>query len=129
MGKLILKTPCTTFTLENLMCCTFGLKVFDVMVYFEILKNGPSRINKIAEKLNRDRSTVQRAVQNLMNVGLVKRKQVNIKEGGYFYIYEALPFDEVKRIIKETVSQWCEGVKKWIDEIEVDDIINEELEN
>ncbi|MDK2791011.1 MAG: hypothetical protein PWP15_1520 [Methanothermococcus sp.] len=124
MGNLILKTPCSTFTLESIMCCVFGLKAFDVAVYFEMLKNGPSRINEISEALNRDRSTIQRSAQNLMNAGLVHRKQINIKEGGYFYRYEAVPFSEVKESIKESMEKWCNDVKNWIDEIEEDEAIN-----
>jgi len=59
-----------------------------------------------------------------MNAGLVHRKQINIKEGGYFYRYEAVPFSEVKESIKESMEKWCNDVKNWIDEIEEDEAIN-----
>ncbi|AEH06413.1 transcriptional regulator, TrmB [Methanothermococcus okinawensis IH1] len=120
----MIKTPCSTFTLESIMCCMFGIKTFDVAVYFSLLKKGASNVNDIAELLNRDRSTVQRAVQNLVNAGLVKRKQINLKEGGYFYKYEAIPFSEVKEIIKCTMEKWCNEVKKWIDEVNEEDLEN-----
>ncbi len=125
MSKLLLKTPCTTWTFDNLMACVFGIKVSDVKVYFDILRHGPSRINEIAERINRNRSTVQRSVQNLMNAGLVKRKQVNIKEGGYYFIYEAIPFEEAKKIIKKTIKEWYNNMEKWIDELKFEDIIEE----
>ncbi|WP_456416787.1 helix-turn-helix domain-containing protein [Methanocaldococcus sp.] len=125
MGKLLLKTPCTTWTFDNLMACVFGIKISDVKVYFDILKNGPSKINEIAERINRNRSTVQRSVQNLMNAGLVKRKQVNIKEGGYYFIYEAIPFKDAKKIIKKTIKEWCNNMEKWIDELKFEDVIEE----
>jgi predicted transcriptional regulator len=129
VSKLLLKTPCTTWTLDSLMACIFGIKVSDVRVYFDILKNGPSKINDIAERVSRDRSTVQRAVQNLLNAGLVKRKQVNIKDGGYYYVYEAIPFEETKKIIKATMEEWCNNMKKWVDELEFEDVVREYLEN
>jgi len=122
MSKLIFKTPCSTFTLESIMCCIFGIKPFDVAVYLTLLKEGTSRVNTIAELLNRDRSTVQRSFQNLVNVGLVKRKQVNLKGGGYFYNYEAIPFSEVQSIIVDTMEEWCREVKKWITKIEDKDL-------
>ena len=122
MSKLMIKTPCTTFTLESLMCCIFGIKTFDVMVYFTLLNNGALRVNDIAELLNRDRSTIQRSVQSLVNAGLVRRKQINLKEGGYYYIYEAIPFSDVKNIIKDTMEKWCSEVKEWIDEMNEEDL-------
>ncbi len=118
----MIKTPCTTFTLESIMCCIFGIKTFDVMVYFTLLNNRPMRVNDIADLLNRDRSTIQRSVQNLVNAGLVKRKQINLKEGGYYYIYEAIPFSDVKNIIKDTMEKWCREVKEWVDEMDENDL-------
>jgi predicted transcriptional regulator len=122
MSKLMIKTPCTTFTLESIMCCIFGIKTFDVMVYFTLLNNGALRVNNIAELLSRDRSTIQRSVQSLVNAGLVRRKQINLKEGGYYYIYEAIPFSEVKNIIKDTMEKWCSEVKEWIDGMNEEDL-------
>jgi len=120
----MIKTPCSTFTLESIMCCMFGIKTFDVAVYLSLLKNGASRVNDIAELLNRDRSTIQRSVQSLVNAGLVKRKQINLKEGGYFYKYEAVPFSEVKEVIKDTMEKWCKEVTGWIDEMNEEDLEN-----
>ena len=120
----MIKTPCSTFTLESIMCCMFGIKTFDVAVYLSLLKNGASRVNDIAELLNRDRSTIQRSVQSLVNAGLVKRKQINLKEGGYFYKYEAVPFSEVKGVIKDTMEKWCKEVTGWIDEMNEEDLEN-----
>lgn len=122
MAKLMIKTPCTTYTLESIMCCIFGIKTFDVLVYFTLLNNGILRVNDIAELLNRDRSTIQRSVQNLVNAGLVKRRQINLKEGGYFYKYEAIPFSEVKEIIKDTMEKWCREVREWIDRMDEEDL-------
>jgi len=121
MSKLVLNMPCSTFTLESIMCCVFGLKAFDIAVYFEILKRNPSKINEIADILNRDRSTIQRSAQSLMNAGLIVRKQINIKEGGYFYKYEAIPFSEVKELIKKSMEQWCNEVRMWVDGIHEED--------
>ena len=126
MAKLVIKGPCSRYTLKDIMCCVFGLKNFDVSVYFTLLKYGKLKVNEISEKLNRDRSTVQRAVQNLINAGIVHRRQVNIKEGGYVYVYEAVPFENIKSEIKTTMNKWCKSVESWINSINENDI-GEEL--
>jgi len=63
-----------------------------------------------------------------MNAGLILRKQINIKEGGYYYKYEAIPFLDVKEKIKKTMSDWSRDVCKWVDEIEEKDA-NELINN
>ncbi|WP_423792952.1 helix-turn-helix domain-containing protein [Methanocaldococcus indicus] len=123
--KLVFKTPCHTWDIENLMSCIFGIKSSDVRVYFDLLINGPSKISDIAKRIDRERSTVQRAVQNLLTAGLVTRKQVNLKEGGYYYIYEAIPFEDVKKIIKENIEEWSKNMITWINNISLEDIKKE----
>jgi len=114
------------------MCCIFDIKPLDVAVYLTLLKNGPSKVSAIAELLNRDRSTIQRSMQNLIRAGLVRRKQVNLKKGGYFYRYEAIPFTEVREKILKTIEEWRDEVKRWIEAIdtgELEDYIQEYVKN
>ena len=120
MSRSISKSP--TLTLENIMCCVFGIKPLDVAVYLTLLKNGPSRVSTVARMLNRDRSTIQRSMQNLIRAGLVRRKQINLRKGGYFYRYEAIPFSEVRSKVLETIEKWRDEVRKWIDDIDNRDL-------
>ncbi|MBW9220487.1 winged helix-turn-helix transcriptional regulator [Methanothermococcus sp. SCGC AD-155-N22] len=120
MNKPISKSP--TLSLENIMCCIFDIKPLDVAVYLTLLKNGPSKVSTIAELLNRDRSTIQRSMQNLIRAGLVRRKQINLRKGGYFYRYEAIPFSEVRSKVLETIEKWRDEVRKWIDDIDNGDL-------
>lgn len=130
MKKPISKSP--TLSLENIMCCIFDIKPLDVAVYLTLLKNGPSKVSTIAELLNRDRSTIQRSMQNLIRAGLVRRKQVNLRKGGYFYRYEAVPFSEVRSRILETIEEWRNEVRRWIEAIdrgELERYIEEYIKN
>ncbi|HIQ32157.1 MAG TPA: hypothetical protein EYH55_01570 [Methanothermococcus okinawensis] len=130
MSKSISKSP--ALTLENIMCCIFDIKPLDVAVYLTLLKNGPSRVSTIAQLLNRDRSTIQRSMQNLIRAGLVRRKQVNLRKGGYFYRYEAVPFSEVRSRILETIEEWRNEVRRWIEAIdrgELERYIEEYIKN
>ncbi|HIP34539.1 MAG TPA: MarR family transcriptional regulator [Methanothermococcus okinawensis] len=118
MNKPLFKSPISPLTLENIMCCIFNIKPLDVAVYFTLLKKGPSKVSEIAELLNRDRSTIQRSVQNLIKAGLVKRKQVNLRKGGYFYRYEAISFNEMKYKLLKTMEEWYDQVRRWIGDID-----------
>jgi predicted transcriptional regulator len=101
------------FTIEDLMRCILGLQEIEIRVYFDLLENGEGSVLEIAERVNRDRTTVQKALRSLMNCGLVSRKKVTEKVG-YKYIYNAVDLDKVSDIIEELLDDWYQNVKKWL---------------
>ncbi|AIJ04899.1 transcriptional regulator, TrmB family [Methanocaldococcus bathoardescens] len=101
------------FTIEDLMRCILGLQEIEIKVYFDLLENGEGSVLEIAERVNRDRTTVQKALRSLMNCGLVSRKKVTEKVG-YKYIYNAVELDKVSDIIEELLDDWYQNVKKWL---------------
>ncbi len=112
-----LKTPYRRISLDDIMNCMFGLKSFETKTYFELVDKGVLTVNELVEKFDMDRSTVQRALQNLAVAGLIYREQRNIKHGGYYYVYHAAPFDEVKETMKSSLKKWSEAVTEWIDNL------------
>lgn len=105
-------------TIKDVMGCMYGLKSLETDVYLELIRRGSMTIDDMVEKFDRDRSTIQRALKKLVMEGLIYREQKNIKNGGYYYIYHAAPFDDVKAFIKESVKEWSESVLKWVDGLE-----------
>ncbi|MEO2117682.1 MAG: helix-turn-helix domain-containing protein [Methanocaldococcus sp.] len=101
------------FTIEDLMRCILGLQEIEIRIYFDLLENGEGSVLEIAERVNRDRTTVQKALRSLMNCGLVSRKKVTEKVG-YKYIYNAVDLDNVSDIIEELLDEWYHNVKKWL---------------
>jgi len=113
-----LRTPVRELTLVDIMECMFGLKKLETQIYIELVEKGYATVNHFVEELNKDRSTVQRALQNLTIAGLIYREQKNIKNGGYYYVYKAAPFNEIKETMKASITKWSEAVMGWIDELE-----------
>ncbi len=115
-----LKTPFREMSLEDIMNCMFGLKKFETETYFRVVKSGPTTVNDLVTSFNKDRSTIQRALQNLAIAGLIYRDQKNIKNGGYYYIYRAAPFEEVKETTKSSIRKWSEAMIDWINNLNPD---------
>lgn len=115
-----LKTPFRDMSIEDIMSCMFGLKKFETEAYFKVVDKGAATVNELCENFNKDRSTIQRALQNLAIAGLIYRDQKNIKNGGYYYMYRAAPFDEVKETTKSSIKKWSESMIAWIDNLEPD---------
>ncbi len=112
-----IKTPFREMSVVDIMRCMFGLKNFETQIYLELVNRGSMTVNDLVRDFGKDRSTVQRALQNLIIAGLIHREQRNIKHGGYYYVYHATPFSELKDTMKESIRKWCDTVIKWIDEL------------
>jgi predicted transcriptional regulator len=106
------------FKCEDVIQCLLGLKTIDVEAYKTLFLHGPLTAEALGEKLKRERSTAYRALQNLINLGLVYRELRTIESGGYYYEYLALPPEEVKAKVKRNVEAWYKKVSEMIETLD-----------
>ena len=72
-------------------------------------------ISEISKAIKKERSTVQKAIYNLIKRGLVKRRQMNLTAGGYSYYYSPLDKEEIKKRMLKLVKDWSLSVSKSIE--------------
>ncbi len=100
---------------DAVMQCLLGLRPLEVELYFELLR-APGTPAELSERIGRSRSLVQRALQNLVGYGLAYRRVVT-RDRGRAYMYEAVPKEEVKKLLRGAVRQWTraveEAISKW----------------
>jgi MarR family transcriptional regulator, organic hydroperoxide resistance regulator len=109
---------CKKISKEEIIRCSFGLnKSAYNLLYFLFKQKKPLDINTIFEKMNLERSSVQKAIPSLIEKDLISRKQKNISSGGYLYFYFTKDKEEIKRKIKELVGGWYENITKEIENI------------
>ncbi len=104
----------------------FGLNQLEADAFFFLLDGGTTA-DKLAQHLDRDRSTVQRALSTLVKQGLVKREAKSLKgtgKKGYHFVYTAIGTEEARAMIKELVEavtqhlnnfvkfDWCDSRRK-----------------
>lgn len=104
-------------SIERIMNCMFGLKNFETELYFELVNRDALSVNELVSKFAKDRSTMQRTLQNLTAAGLVYREQKNIKNGGYYYVYHAAKFEKVRGDIKTSIKEWADATVNLIDSL------------
>jgi predicted transcriptional regulator len=86
--------------------CLFDIGPREFSLY-KMLLSAPMRADELAEKLHRDRSTVQRALNKLLRCGMVvRRRHVIRRGGGHFYIYASVPPDKLVPFLKECIQKW-----------------------
>jgi predicted transcriptional regulator len=98
---------------SDLLCCAFGLRNSELDVYFSLI-SGPKTVEQIAERIDKDRSTVQRVLNKLHTKGLAKRDTHKIQRGGYYYEYSAEKSEVVRDQILIQLEEWYAATKSFL---------------
>ncbi|HDN73890.1 MAG TPA: winged helix-turn-helix transcriptional regulator [Archaeoglobus sp.] len=98
--------------------CALDSSCFEMNVYIELLKNSPIGVDKLAEILDKDKSTVYKALQNLLEKGYVTRDCRILRGGGYKYLYKPVPFGEFKKKVLKNIEEWVRQLTKYLEELE-----------
>ncbi|MGC8571472.1 helix-turn-helix domain-containing protein [Caldivirga sp.] len=104
--------------LKYILRCILKLSITDVTVYHTLLSNGgndPLTVSEISAVVKKSRSTVEKSLMKLIQLGLVARRAVLTRRGGYTYVYYALPIDHVKQRLLQLVNSYYEIAKDLIE--------------
>lgn len=97
--------------------CAFNLGEQDVRAYEAVNNLGRARTEEVAAALGRDASVVYRSLQRLVSCGIVTKSKSSMAEGGYYFVYEALPKREVKARLRACVDDWYRQMGRAIDRL------------
>ena len=100
---------------SDVMHCFFGLRTLEIDVYFYLLK-GQATVKEVSEALGRNRSSVQRSIQNLVQRGFAHRRTRTLRKGGYVYVYEVVSLATMKDLIKEALDSFYKQVEVFLDQ-------------
>lgn len=98
---------------SDLLCCAFGLRNTELDVYFSLI-SGLRTVEEVAEKIGKDRSTIQRVLNGLHEKGLVIRESKKIPRGGYFYEYHAEASDTIRDQILAQLEEWYKTTRNFL---------------
>lgn len=76
---------------------------------FEEMKNNKLTVKELAQQVDRNRSTVQRALQEMLDKDIVLREGKTDKT--VYYVYTTLPMDELKQVTRDALTNWHAKVK------------------
>ncbi|MFX1572344.1 MAG: helix-turn-helix domain-containing protein [Promethearchaeota archaeon] len=118
------------FSSDRLFKCILGLNKTESKLFGYLLKNSDVGTSELTEKLEMDRSSIQRAVQALLELNLIKRKSIsmkdyieskqlkNSKKKGYLYVYNAKNMDSIKVQFKKLLDKWYNSMLNYIENLE-----------
>ncbi len=96
--------------------CVFNFKEHELLVFLDLAAHPRSTVDEMAARLGRARSWVHRALSTLLHLGMVQRYRRLLAKGGYIYQYEAVPRDEARGKMKQSLEKWCHGMAGRIEE-------------
>ncbi|MFX1599936.1 MAG: MarR family transcriptional regulator [Promethearchaeota archaeon] len=118
------------FSSERLFKCILGLNKTESQVFGYMLNNKDVSISELANTLKLDRSSIQRAVQDLTVLKLISRKSISMKEyteakdgnggkkQGYLYVYNAKNIKSIKNQFKKLLDKWYNSMLNYIENLE-----------
>jgi predicted transcriptional regulator len=75
----------------------FGLPKAGLDICLCVIGEGPLSANEVAEKLGYDRSTVTRYLNKLVELGLLRRAELNREGGGVVKVYHSVDLERMRR--------------------------------
>ncbi len=107
-SKISADMACCNDLLESL----YSLGHMDVEVFYSLDQGKWKSVDEIALMLEKEASTVYRALQKLIINGLAIRNMKTIKTGGYFYEYALAPVTAIEKLIRERIDCMKNGMEK-----------------
>jgi len=102
----------------NLFKCILGLNELESNVFSYLLKHDYVTTIELANVLEKDRSSIQRSLQNLIKSEMIKRESMSLKDftdlkgyeesnrRGYLYVYKTEDLEYIKQKFTELLEEW-----------------------
>ncbi|MFB6245625.1 MAG: helix-turn-helix domain-containing protein [Candidatus Nanohaloarchaea archaeon] len=94
---------------RDIIFSVFGLNDLQKSIFRE-LEDSKLTVKEVAESVDRNRSTVQRALQELLESDLVMRE--GRTDRTVYYLYTTVPIEEVREVTLDVVDEWHEEVRE-----------------
>ncbi|WP_299233902.1 helix-turn-helix domain-containing protein [Natronomonas sp.] len=101
---------------EEVLRCVFGVQQHEARLYTELLDAPDSTVAELADRVDRDRSNVNRGLSTLLEKDLAERRRRLLDSGGHVYQYRATPPEAARELMHETLDEWAAYVHERIDE-------------
>ena len=91
--EMSVKTP----DVKQVLLEAFGLPKAGLDICLCVIGEGPLSANEVAETLGYDRSTVTRYLNTLVELGLLRRSELNREGGGVVNVYHSVDLERMRR--------------------------------
>jgi predicted transcriptional regulator len=112
----LINFACKDIDITDLIKCSFGLNKTSCRLLLKMLKiNKSLSVEELAKSMGVDRTTIQKALKILIDSKLVLRKQRNLDNGGYIFLYDAQDKEEIKQRMIKDIGCWTKNAKNEVE--------------
>ncbi len=103
---------CKKVTLRDMVQCNYNLNESEYLVFAELMKTKKGlSVKEIVEKVQKDRTTVQKILSKLLKRGLCMKRQMNL-DRGFMFVYFTKNKNEIVDEIEENVDIYFKSLKE-----------------
>ena len=103
---------CKKITLRDLVQCNYNLNDSEYLVFGELMKSKSGlSVKEIVEKVEKDRTTVQKILSKLLKRGLLMKRQMNL-ERGFMFVYFSKNKQEIIEDVEKNVESYFESLRE-----------------
>jgi predicted transcriptional regulator len=92
-AKMEIKPP----NLRDVLLNVFGLPKVGLDICLCVIDDGPLSPEEVARQLGYDESTIRRYLNQLTEIGLLRKMQLNREDGGFVNVYQPIDLEEMRR--------------------------------
>ncbi len=115
---MMIDFACKKINVDDIIRCSFGLSKSELSLFLLLQKKSSFlSAQQVADLIGKDITTSQRLLKRLYSVGVIDRRQHNLKKGGYTYIYMVYDRSIIKDKLKRAVTNWSSRALNAIDNL------------
>jgi predicted transcriptional regulator len=101
---------------DEVLRLVFGLREIEVRTYQVVsVSRAGLDVEAVARKIDRDRTTAQRSLGNLVSAGLVVRRVIPHER--LCYEYEVVSEEEIKKAVRQYIKELYEQLTRSVDSL------------
>ncbi len=118
------------FKSRKLFKCILGLNVIESNVFSYIISHEDVTTVELTGVFNKDRSSIQRALIQLNELGIIEKRSMSLKEfnensekgetnkRGYLYVYSAKDLETVGIQLRDLLDRWYKSMVNYIENLD-----------
>ena len=88
-------------SIKDFFTILYDLSPLELELLFVLIsKNEPVSLEILAKELDRDKTTIFRSLQKMVNLRICEKDTKTLKEGGWYHVYKAMDVGHSRRKLK-----------------------------
>ena len=106
---------------EDIFACLYNLSTSEINLMTILLKSRePLTLKSLANRISRDKGTVFRSLQKLVNLGICNKEAKTQKGGGLYHVYSAIDIQIFKMETEKKVKELEASFRRILRQFEKD---------